>query len=192
MLLKCIVRRSDAWSGFRHIQMKFRLEGLVVNRDASVGVGLNAYERLTAVAVRRPASLILVTVLALTGCGRGSNDPPSVEALMAIENVAKWYQLYRADHGGKQPADEGAFLVFINSKLAERGQETTDREELLTSPRDGEPYVIRYGEVSSRDQERNLVAYEKIGANGMKLIVSELARSREVDESELQSLLSGN
>ncbi len=155
---------------------------------------LNTYVRptVTTAPVFRPVSLILVTVLALAGCGKGGNDPPSVESLMAIENVGKWYQLYRADHGGKQPADESAFLAYVNRKLAERGAEAVDSGELLTSPRDGEPYVVRYGEVSSRNQASNFVAYEKTGANGTRLIVSELAISREVDDAELQSLLSGN
>ncbi len=150
----------------------------------------NAHIRTTTTATAlRSVSLVLVAIMLLTGCGEGSNDPPSVESLMAIENVGKWYQLYRADHGGKQPADEGAFLEYVNRKLAERGAEPVDSGELLTSPRDGEPYVVRYGKVSSRDQSRNLVAYEKTGANGTRLIVSELARSREVDDTELQSLL---
>jgi hypothetical protein len=191
LLLRCAVRLYDTRSSLSYIQAGIPVN-FVMSCDVSTEVSLNAYKHLTVVAVRWPAPLILVAVLAMTGCGRGNNDPPSVEALQAIENVAKWYQLYRSDNGGKQPADESAFLAFINSKLTERGQETVDRKELLTSPRDGEPYVIRYGKVSSRDQENNLVAYEKIGANGTKLIVSELARSREVDESELQSLLSRN
>lgn len=152
---------------------------------------MKTYKRPTR-AVRRPASWILVAALATAGCGGVSHSPPSGEAMLAIEDVAKWYQLYRAGNAGKQPADEDAFLAFINSKLTERGQEAGDRKELLTSPRDGEPYVVRYGKVSSRDQEGDLVAYERNGVNGTKLIVTELARSREVDESELQSLLSDN
>lgn len=152
----------------------------------------NAHLRTTTTTALRSVSLFFFAIMVLTGCGKGSHDPPSVEALMAIENVGKWYQLYRADHGGKQPADESAFLDYVNRKLAERGAEAVDSDELLTSPRDGEPYVVRYGKVSSRDQARNLVAYEKTGGNGTRLIVSELAISREVDDAELQSLLSGN
>jgi hypothetical protein len=139
--------------------------------------------------MRRLEPLMLVAVLVLIGCGRGEDDPPSIESQQAIEKIAKWYQLYRSDNGGKQPSDEDAFLAFINNTLTERGQKTVNRKELLTSPRDGELYIIRYGKVNSRDQVHNMVAYEKIGADGTKLIVSELARSREVDESELQSLL---
>ena len=115
--------------------------------------------------------MLLIALLVTAGCGRSSNDPPSVESLMAIENVAKWYQLYRASNAGKPPADEDAFVAFVNSELSKRGQAAVDSKELLTSPRDGAPYVVVYGKVSSNDLEQNLVAYEQTGANGTKLIV---------------------
>ena len=123
------------------------------------------------------------------GCGTGSDAPPSVESLVAIENVGKWYQVYRAKNAGKPPQDEEAFLAFVNAELTGRGQAAVDAKKLLTSPRDGEPYIVLYGKIVSNDPERNLVAYEQTGSNGTKLIVTELARSRVVDESELQSLL---
>jgi len=131
----------------------------------------------------------LVVVLAAAGCGGGKNSPPSNEALLAIENVGKWYQLYRSDNGGKPPADEEAFLAFVNSTLTERGQGTVDREKLLVSPRDGEPYVVLFGKKNTQNQEINIVAYEKVGAYGTKLVVTEMGRSRLVEDSDLQSLL---
>ncbi len=134
-------------------------------------------------------ALIVLTVTA--GCGGSRSGRPSGEALLAIENVAKWYQLCESANNGNPPANEEDFLAFVNSKLAERGQEPIDRDKLLTSPRDGEPYVILYGEAASKKQGVRLVAYEKSGVAGMKLAVSDLARSRLVEESELQSLLSG-
>lgn len=135
---------------------------------------------------------MLFALLMTTGCGEGSYEPPSTESMIAIENVGKWFQLFRSANGGKQPADEEEFLAFVNGKLTERGQNVVSRQELLTSPRDNESYVVLYGKPNSRSQELNLVVYEKTGANGTRLIATELGRSREVDESELQSLLSGS
>ena len=151
---------------------------------------MNRYNCPTVTVRRRSILWMLVALLAATGCGMDKNRPPSTEALLSIENVAKWYQLYRAQNAGKPPADEDSFVAFINSTLTERGQEGVDRKELLTAPRDGAPYVVCYGKVNSQQQELNVVVYEQNGANGKKLIATELARSREVDESELQSLLS--
>ncbi len=112
--------------------------------------------------------------------------------MLAIENIAKWYQLYRADHAGKPPPDEDAFVAFIEAKLAARGDQTVDRDELLSSPRDGERYVIRYGKLVSTNPEYNMVVYEKTGRGGTRLIASELGRSRLVDDAELESLLAGH
>jgi hypothetical protein len=110
---------------------------------------------------------------------------------LAIENVAKWYQLCRADNAGKPIPDENAFVTFIQRKLQERG-ETVDLNQLLTSPRDGQKYVVQYGPPTSANPERNVAVCEKEGYGGKKLIAFESARSMEVDEQELQSLLAGN
>jgi len=135
--------------------------------------------------------LPICAVVATSGCGASSYTPPSPEALISIENVGKWYQLYRSANRGKPPADEAEFLAFVNGTLADRGQELVSVDDLLKSPRDGEKYVVKYGDVTSRNQELNVVAYELTGENGTKLLVTELARSAEVDETELQEWLSG-
>ncbi len=109
---------------------------------------------------------------------------------MAIENVAKWYQYYRAEHRGKPPGNEEEFTAFIQSKLDERG-ETLDRDKLLTSPRDGQEYVVNYGKPTSNNPDRNVAVYEQEGYRGMKLVAFEMVWTKEVDEAELQSLLAG-
>ena len=125
--------------------------------------------------------------LAAPGCGGGAPPP---DGQLAIENVAKWYQLYRADNRGKPPANEDAFIAFIQNKLKGRG-DTVDRGQLLTSPRDGQEFVIHYGKPTSNNAERNVAVYEKEGYRGKKLVAFESAWCREVDDAELQSLLAG-
>ena len=109
---------------------------------------------------------------------------------MAIENVAKWYQYYRAEHRGKPPTDEDEFIAFIQRKLEERG-DTLDRDKLLTSPRDGKDFVVNYGKPTSNNPDRNVAVYEQEGYGGKKLVAFEAAWAKEVDEAELQSLLVG-
>ncbi|MGI9456234.1 MAG: hypothetical protein ACR2NU_06700, partial [Aeoliella sp.] len=155
-------------------------------------VTLNVCKYFTAATLGSRSALILVAVLATAGCIGDSYTPPSTESLLAIENIDKWFQLYRAENRGKPPADEDAFLAFINGTLTARGQAVVNRDEVLTSPRDGAPYAVRYGMAGSPDLERSLVAYEQNGANGTKLIVTELALSREVDDAELESLIAGD
>lgn len=121
----------------------------------------------------------------LVGCA----PAPPPDGILAIENVAKWYQLYRADHRGKAPADEDVLFEFIEKRLAERDDSVT-REELFTSPRDGQRYVVQYGDkANSKDMEINVAVIEQTGYEGIKLMAFESARAREVDEAELQQLL---
>lgn len=136
--------------------------------------------------------LVLISSLLLSGCGGDGYTPPSIEALLSIENVAKWYQLFRGEHGGKPPADEEAFLAFINSQMAERGQPALTSEELFKSPRDGEPYVIRYAGLTSRPEEQDIVVHERSGENGTKLVATEMGRSMVVDDTEFQSFTPRN
>ncbi|MEA1952092.1 MAG: hypothetical protein U9N87_11950 [Planctomycetota bacterium] len=133
-----------------------------------------------------PFVAMLITA---SGCDLGGGAPPP-EGQLAIENIAKWYQLYRADNRGKSPPNEKVFIAFIKAKLRLRG-ETVDPDKLLTSPRDGQRYVIRYVKSNSANMDRNLAVYEKEGYRGKKLVAFEAAWSKEVDDTELQSLLDG-
>jgi hypothetical protein len=61
----------------------------------------------------------------------------------------------------------------------------------MTSPRDGQKYVVQYGEPTSMNPERNVAVYEKEGYGGEKLIAFESGWSQLVDDAKLQLLLSG-
>jgi hypothetical protein len=108
---------------------------------------------------------------------------------LAIENVAKWRQLYQANHNRNPPPNEAAFLDFVEKKLKERG-EPIDRNTFLVSPRDGQNYVVRYGKESANLSQNSVVVHEKEGHGGKVLVAFESARSLEVEASELPSLLS--
>lgn len=141
---------------------------------------------------KRWISLLTVVVVSLAslGCELGGGAPPP-EGQLAIENVAKWYQKYRADNRGKAPKDEETFLQYIEKNLQSRG-ETLDRDQLMTSPRDGKKYVVQYGKTAnSRNIEKNVAVYEQEGYKGKKLVAFEAAWAKEVDDAELQTLLAG-
>jgi hypothetical protein len=128
----------------------------------------------------------LVSLTGLSGCGQSA--PPPSDGRLAIENIAKWRQLYCADHGGKPPADEATFVTFIRDKLRERG-DASDIAALLVSPRDGQKFAVRYGNESANLGEGAVTVYEQEGYDGKVLVAFESARSREVDAAELPSLL---
>ncbi len=132
---------------------------------------------------------VVAMLLAAPGCDFGAGAPPP-DGQLAIEKIAQWYQLYRANNRRKPPPNEDAFIAFVQSTLEARG-ETFDPDLLLTSPRDGQEYVVNYGKPTSNDPNRNVAVYEQEGYRGKKLVAFEAAWAKEVDDAELQSLLAG-
>ena len=131
--------------------------------------------------------LVLITIFA--GCEL--SRPKPAPGLIEIENVAKWFHLYRTRNRGKAPKDEAEFIEFMNAELAGRGEEI-DWDELLTSPRDNQKFIVRYGtKAESRNFEKNIACYEAEGYDGKKLVGFESGWSREVEGAELEGLLSG-
>ena len=142
--------------------------------------------RCRAVVIRGLALPVLIALPLALGCGKAA--PPPSDGRLAIENIAKWRQLYLANHGRKPPADEAAFISFIEQKMKERG-EPFDRDTFLVSPRDGKKYEVQYGDASAKLGESSVVVHEKEGYDGKVLVAFESARSSEVDAAELPSLL---
>jgi hypothetical protein len=128
---------------------------------------------------------ILIALSVTPGCGKAGKPP--VEGRLAIENIAKWRQLYQAKHARKPPENEAAFIDFIEKEMKQRG-DTFDRDAFLVSPRDGQKYVVRYGKEANLS-ENTVIVHEKEGYGGKVLVAFESARSSEVDAAELPSLL---
>jgi hypothetical protein len=134
-----------------------------------------------------PLAAVSLLLAAVVGCSSQGSPPP--EGQLQIEKVAGWYQFYRSRHGGKTAPNEEALTSFIADELKQRGE--TVPSDLFISPRDKQKYVVSYGKPISTNPERNVAAYEKEGYGGKKLVAFESKWSKEVDDAELQSLLSG-
>jgi hypothetical protein len=145
---------------------------------------LKTASRVPSVGVWELALLILIVFTLALGCGK-SAGPPS-DGRLAIENIAKWRQLYLANHGRKPPPDEAAFVDFIDAKMKERG-EPFNRETFLLSPRDGQSFVIRCGKDSANLKENDITVHEREGYGGKVLVAYENGRSSEIDAAELPS-----
>ena len=79
--------------------------------------------------------MLFAAAISVSGCGGGKGAPPP-EGQLHIENVAKWFQVYREFNGRKAPPNEAAFIAFIEKQTKDRGV-VIDFQEMLTSPRDG-------------------------------------------------------
>ena len=127
--------------------------------------------------------------LALTGCGhsRGSGEMNE----MHLYRLTGVYNMYARSHG-QPPPDEKAFEDFISALPEEQRSRlgATDVEAFLTSPRDGNRYVVLYGDQAKKNKN-GVVAYEKEpNDEGKRLLSTTLGDVGVVDETEFKRLTS--
>ncbi len=131
--------------------------------------------------------LVALSALCLSACGSGS-DVPTGDGAEHLRRLAIEFSTYRGTHRGQTPKDEAAFRKYLeNSSSQER-----DIDDMLTSPRDGQPYMIRYGinvPIPSPEVEQPVIIYEQTGADGTRYVAFGTGGVNEVTEEEFQQLL---
>lgn len=140
---------------------------------------------------REIARLLVAAMLLSYLVGCGAPKPPIGE--VEINKLATWFQYYRTEHRGKAPKSEEELIAFIEKEYEIAPDKTPDFDELFTSPRDGQRYIVMYGvkQKSRVDLEKNLACYEAEGVDGMRLVSFESAWTEEVDQARLDALLEG-
>jgi hypothetical protein len=137
------------------------------------------------------SAVALAAVLAaVTGC----QAPPAEAVPQAghLKTLGMLFGKFSAYHHGQPPADEAQFKKYIAS--LEPGERETfgvkSVDDVFISPRDGQPYVVRYGVRGSQFTESGvpIVAHEKTGVNGRYLTVTFMGDVNEVDEAQLHDL----
>jgi hypothetical protein len=87
--------------------------------------------------------------------------------------VADEYGEFLATHGGQPPADVAAMRTFLESRLPtlSADYDVKSPDDLLASPRDGQPLVIVCGKkIAPPDSpETPWAAYEQTGVDGKRL-----------------------
>lgn len=135
-------------------------------------------------------ALLLSTVS--LGCGSATVEQPPVE--MSLQKLVVVYGQYLRDHRGDAPADEPAFRKSIEglSEAERSGRGLNDIDALFTSPRDKQPYVVRYGgKIGAPGPDgAPWVAHEKTGQGGKQYVGFATGQMEEVDEKRLQEILS--
>jgi hypothetical protein len=103
------------------------------------------------------------------------------------------YASYVHQHAGQPPATEAEFKRY----LAERGEVllksegVTSPDELFVSPRDDEPYVVRFGKDAAKlmSQGQGIIVHERTGVAGRRLVGYRGGFVNEVDEAEFLKLV---
>jgi hypothetical protein len=133
----------------------------------------------------------LVVLVAASGCGSNELESPTA---MKMKALANFYLEYAVAQKGKGPANEAALKKHIRSVpdfiLKTNGVDPSGVDALFTSERDQEPFVVAYAGAISRisGDSTQVIAHEKTGKNGKRLVVYASAKVDLVDEARLKEL----
>jgi hypothetical protein len=145
-------------------------------------------------AITWPIVATFALSIAVFGCSR--TDPASRIGAMndtRIKQLANLYMAFQMRNGSNGPKDEAAFKSFIQSGMPSHRLEmmrvdTNKLDELFVSERDGEPFLIKYGQ-SGGVMSKLPVVFEKEGRAGKRQVASTNGQVEETDEGRYQELL---
>lgn len=110
-----------------------------------------------------------------------------------VKNIAIFYGRYVSQNRGRTPPNEEALKKFIASHPANElaALKITDVGQLFVSPRDKQPYVVRYGVVLPPPSPTGspVVAYEKEGVGGRRFVAFAHAGVEELDDDRFRELV---
>jgi hypothetical protein len=131
------------------------------------------------------AGLGAATLLSLAaGCTSATTERPGHANLTSL---AKYYGMYQGQNKGQTPPDEPKFKEFIAKR-----DSTAKLDELFVSPRDRQPYVVRYGlKVGVPDAKKGapIIAYEKEGVGDKRMVARSTTQVDELDEAQFKELV---
>lgn len=130
-------------------------------------------------------ALVVSLFAMLTGCGTKSESEEVAELRSNMQSLAAAYGTYTKTNRGRVPKSEKQFRTWIEKQgpdeLTILGVETID--DLFTSSRDNEPYVVVYG------KSKQIVAYEAVGVDGERYVADNLGSIELVDEARFRELV---
>ncbi|HEX3150021.1 MAG TPA: hypothetical protein VHR66_18230 [Gemmataceae bacterium] len=141
----------------------------------------------------------LAPALALVGFAGCSSDHTAQDVAAMnksnIQRLANLYSAYQNYKGGRGPANENEFRMFITNfdaeKLAMMGVKPDDLNALFTSERDGKPIKVRYNVGGGRGSV-DAVAFEEVGKDGKRQVAfTGNTKVDEVDDATYRQLWSG-
>lgn len=141
---------------------------------------------------RSVLGLALLAVVLIPGCGSDELESPTAKKLKALSGL---YLDYAVSHNGQGPTDEVGFKKYIRSVpdqvLGPAGIQRSEIDALFVSERDQEPVVVVYGLKITGISGKSgaVVAHEKTGKGGKRLVALSNTNIELVDESGLQGLL---
>jgi hypothetical protein len=140
------------------------------------------------------ARMSLLALIALCGCG--SDDALNSPAAAKLKGLATMYLDLAVAKNGVGPANEQELKKHMRSVpdfvLRGNGVEPDAIDSTFISERDQEPFVVLYGAGISQisAESKQVIAHEKTGKNGKRLVVYISTKVDYVDEAKLEELKS--
>ena len=130
----------------------------------------------------------------VVAAGCQSKAPGELEPVEAnVKNIAIFYGRFVSQNRGRTPPNEESLKKFIASHPATElaALKITDVGQLFVSPRDKQPYVVRYGAVLPPPSPTGspVVAYEKEGVGGRRFVAFANAGVEELDADRFRQLV---
>lgn len=140
--------------------------------------------------MRVASCLILLGVALQWGCGSATTQTAAGDDLR-LRLLGRLYGEFIAQHNGKPPANESQLIDHL-AKSADmlKSQGIADVEQLLVSPRDGQPLVVLYGESIIQDENSGFpwIAHETLGIGGKKLVIGARGNVEEMTQEQIEAL----
>ena len=135
-------------------------------------------------------AVLAVSLLACGGCGEkgAPGSQGSDQQTRVVMNVLSvFYGEYLSSHQETPPEDSDAFWKYLESRSEDlKMYKVESLEQLMTSPRDGQPFAIVCGErlAPSDSPGTPWAAYEQTGVNGKRMAVSVRGGAHELSADE--------
>ena len=131
--------------------------------------------------------------LVLAALPLGCDTGPSAEDLTVhnrLKGVAVLYGRYQGRHRGQPPKTQAEFETYLKSLDASEYAtfDATSPSDLFVSPRDGKPFVVKYGTNAGPpgpDGSSPIIAYKSPAEGSPTLAVTSVGEVKEVDSSAL-------
>ena len=140
----------------------------------------------------RAGGLVLIALMA-SGCADDALNSPTALKMSGLANA---YLDQVVSSSGKPPADELALKKHMRGLRAsvqyDYKIDPDNIDASFISERDNEPLVVLYGQGvgTISGDSKQVVAHEKTGKNGKRLVVFVSTKVDHVDEAELERLKS--
>lgn len=130
---------------------------------------------------RRLPVLAAVCVLAISGClGGDEANVPAASDGDKLRGALSTYRMAQRNLG--RPPENMSELEAVLTGVAE------DPKALLSSARDGEPFVIAWGVNINAEPGDTVMVYERTGVNGRRMVVTIQGVTKEVSAEEFANL----